>query len=161
VDVQPAARVTADIIGRDEVLSDLAGLLADAHAGRGRSVLLLGEPGIGKSTLAEAVTTHGASKGFRKGGWCSVAGMAAYWPWRRALQACGIDLDTGADRDLLLSSLVRGLDTASRSRPLLLVIKDLHRSDLPSLTLLRTVVDAVPALPVALVLTSRDDPLEV
>jgi hypothetical protein len=101
------------MVGRDQILSDLAALLADAHDGRGRSVLLLGEPGIGKSTLAAAVAAHGTAAGFRTArGWCSAAGMPAYWPWRRALQACGIDLDTGADRHLLLSSLVRGLDAA-------------------------------------------------
>src|SRR5207248_3959057 len=101
------------------------------------TVLLLGEPGIGKSTLAESVAAHGTSAGFRAArGWCSAAGMPAYWPWRRALEACGIDLDTSADRDLLLSSLVRGLDAASRPQPLLIVVEDLHWADLPSLTLL-------------------------
>lgn len=76
--MQPSARVPADLIGRDQVLSDLAELLADAYAGRGRSVLLLGEPGIGKSSLAEAVTAHGAAMGFRTTRvWCSAAGMAA------------------------------------------------------------------------------------
>jgi hypothetical protein len=149
-------------VGRDQVLSDLVAMLADAYEGRGRSVLLLGEPGIGKSTLADAVAVYGASSGFQTArGWCSAAGMPAYWPWRQALHACGIELDTGVDRDVLLASLVRGLDTASRTRPLLLVVEDLQWTDLPSLTLLRTVVDAVPALPVALVLTGRDDPLEV
>ena len=162
VDVQLGARVATDMVGRDQVLSDLVTLLADAYEGRGRSVLLLGEPGIGKSTLAETVAAYGASTGFRTTrGWCSAAGMPAYWPWRQALHACGIELDAGADRDVLLASLVRGLETASRARPLLVVVEDLQWSDLPSLTLLRTVVDAVPALPVALVLTSRDDPLEV
>src|SRR5690242_17799103 len=102
--VQPAARATADMVGRDQVLSDLVALLAEVREGRGRSVLLLGEPGIGKSTLAEAVAADANSTGFRTArGWCSAAGMPAYWPWRRALEACGIDLDTGADRDLLLS----------------------------------------------------------
>jgi tetratricopeptide (TPR) repeat protein len=162
VDVHPVARVATDMVGRDQVLSDLVALLADARGGRGRSVLLLGEPGIGKSTLAEAVAAYGASSGFQTArGWCSAAGMPPYWPWRRALQSCGIELDTGADRDGLLSSLVRGLETASQARPLLIVVEDLQWTDLPSLTLLRTVVDALPALPVALVLTSRDDPLEV
>jgi len=40
---------------------------------------------------------------------------------------------------VLLASSVRGLETASRTRPLLLVVEDLQWTDLPSLTLLRTV----------------------
>ena len=41
-----------------------------------------------------------------------------------------------------------------------MVIEDLHWCDPASLTVLRAVVDAVPALPVMLLLTCRDDPLE-
>jgi AAA ATPase domain len=154
--------VSTGMVGRDRVLSDLVGLLVDARAGRGRAALVLGEPGIGKSTLAEAVAAQAVATGLQVArGWCSAAGMPAYWPWRRILDAVGAVLDTTADRDVLLASVVHGLETAARSRPLLLVVEDLHWADLPSLLLLRAVVDAVPALPIALLLTSRDDPLEV
>src|SRR5947207_9058880 len=150
------------MVGRDQILSELVGLLADARAGRGRSALVLGEPGIGKSTLAEAVTAHAASTGFRVArGWCSAARMSPYWPWRRILDTAGAVLDTSADRDTLLASVVHGLETASRAQPLLVVVEDLHWADLPSLLLLRAVVDAVPVLAITLLLTSRDDPLEV
>jgi hypothetical protein len=159
--VQPAPWLTSEIVGRDQILLELVGLLDDARAGRGRSALLLGEPGIGKSTVAEVVAARGASMGFRTvRGWCSAAGMPPYWPWRRILDAVGVAMDVGADREALLASVVRGLDEASRPQPLLLIVEDLHWADLPTLLLLRTVVDAVPALAVALVLTSRDDPLE-
>jgi predicted ATPase len=57
--------MTAELVGRDRALSELVALLDDAREGRGRSVLLLGEPGIGKSTLAEAVAAHAAALGFR------------------------------------------------------------------------------------------------
>jgi hypothetical protein len=69
------------MVGRDLILSELVGLLADARARRGRSALVLGEPGIGKSTLAEAVTAQATSTGFRVArGWCSAAGdPAADW----------------------------------------------------------------------------------
>lgn len=154
--------MSTGMVGRDQVLSDLVGLLADARAERGRAALLLGEPGIGKSTLAEAVTAQAAATGFRvMRGWCSAAGMPVYWPWRRILDVVGAALDTTADRDVLLGSVVRDLDSASRDQPLLVVVEDLHWADLPSLLLLRAVVDAVPALPIVLLLTSRDDPLEV
>ena len=73
----------SDVVGRDAVLADLTRWLAPAAEGRGRSVLLSGEAGIGKSTLVEALCTTGDA--FRVvRGWCSAAGMTPYWPWRRA-----------------------------------------------------------------------------
>ena len=64
------------------------------------------------------------------------------------------------DRQLLFAAVVEALDAASRREPLLLVVEDVHWADPASLRLLRTVADAVPALPVALVITCRDDPGE-
>lgn len=39
------------LIGRGEELAELEALLVDAKSGRGRSVVLIGEPGIGMTTL--------------------------------------------------------------------------------------------------------------
>ena len=69
--------------------SSLAGL-DDALAGRGRLFLLVGEPGIGKSRLAEELIAPGASaRGARVlVGRCWEAGGApAYWPWVQSLRA--------------------------------------------------------------------------
>ena len=43
------------IVSRAEELSRLDRLLADLLAGRGRALVLHGEPGIGKTTLLEAL----------------------------------------------------------------------------------------------------------
>ncbi len=46
-------RVQLPLIGRDEELAQLRSALAEAHAGRGSLVELVGEPGIGKSRVIE------------------------------------------------------------------------------------------------------------
>jgi DNA-binding CsgD family transcriptional regulator len=51
------------LIGRDSELAVLAGLIKEAAAGRGSSVLIEGEPGIGKSTLVRTALAGAADLG--------------------------------------------------------------------------------------------------
>jgi predicted ATPase len=62
--------------------------LDNAHAGRGRLFLVGGEPGIGKSRLADEVAAEAKSRNVRVlWGRCWEAGGApAYWPWVHALR---------------------------------------------------------------------------
>src|SRR6516162_9704417 len=48
------------LIGRDAELATLAGLMAEVAAGQGNSVLIEGEPGIGKSALVRAALAQAA-----------------------------------------------------------------------------------------------------
>jgi hypothetical protein len=172
------SQVSHQVVGRDGLLADLVGWLEPALSGRGRSVLLTGEPGIGKSTLIEALAQRADGAGFRVvRGWCAEAGMPPYWPWRPALQAsaevarleavAGSAVDwaapaDGADeRASLFAAVVEALEAAGRERPLFIAIDDVHWADPSSLRLLHTVAAAVPALSVALVLTAREDPVDV
>lgn len=70
-------------VGREAELEQLAAGLDDAFAGRGRLCLLVGEPGIGKSRLAEEVVARARARDARVlVGRCWEAGGApAYWPW--------------------------------------------------------------------------------
>jgi DNA-binding SARP family transcriptional activator len=76
-------------VGRKRELAELVGGIDDAFAGRGRLFLLVGEPGIGKSRLAEALIAHATARGARVlVGRCWEAGGApAYWPWVQSLRA--------------------------------------------------------------------------
>jgi DNA-binding SARP family transcriptional activator len=75
-------------VGRERELSALVGALDDAFAGRGRLALLVGEPGIGKSRLAEELIAHARARGARVliGRCWEAGGAPAYWPWVQSLR---------------------------------------------------------------------------
>ena len=77
------------LVGRGRELGELAAGLEDAFAGRGRLFLLEGEPGIGKSRLAEELTVRARARGAQVlVGRCWEAGGApAYWPWMQSIRA--------------------------------------------------------------------------
>jgi tetratricopeptide (TPR) repeat protein len=75
-------------VGRDSELRELLHRLDEAGAGRGRLILLAGEPGIGKSRLADELATRAREQGrmvLWGRGW-EDAGAPPYWPWVQALR---------------------------------------------------------------------------
>src|ERR671934_2223464 len=78
-------------VGRDAELTTLGGYLDDALGGRPAVVLCSGEPGIGKTRLAEELAALAADRRvpvvWGAGG--ASEGAPSYWPWRQALR--GID----------------------------------------------------------------------
>jgi eukaryotic-like serine/threonine-protein kinase len=87
-------------VGRERELAGLLTGLDDAFAGHGRLFLLSGEPGIGKSRLAEEVIARARARGGRiLVGRCWEAGGApAYWPWIQSLSAYVRESDPNALR---------------------------------------------------------------
>lgn len=86
----PAPEVVAGaFVGRERELAELTAGLDDALAGHGRLFLLAGEPGIGKSRLAEELMARAVACGAQVlVGRCWEAGGApAYWPWVQSLRA--------------------------------------------------------------------------
>ena len=77
-----------NLVGRERELAELGAALDDAEAGRGRLVLLVGEPGIGKSTLARTFATRAAGRGARLawGRAWEAGGAPAFWPWVEVLR---------------------------------------------------------------------------
>ncbi|HEX5616307.1 MAG TPA: AAA family ATPase [Acidimicrobiia bacterium] len=75
-------------VGRHRELDVLAATLARVEAGHGAVALISGEPGIGKSCLADEFATRARATGARVlWGRCWEAGGApAYWPWAQALR---------------------------------------------------------------------------
>ena len=90
-------------VGRDRELAELVGGLDDALAGRGRLFLLPGEPGIGKSRLAEELIARARRRGALVFvGRCWEAGGApAYWPWVQSLRPYLRDTDAQSLRSQL------------------------------------------------------------
>ena len=76
-------------VGRDRELRELLDALEEAASRRGRLILLGGEPGIGKSRLADELATPARGRGYQVlwgRGW-EDAGAPPYWPWVQALRA--------------------------------------------------------------------------
>jgi tetratricopeptide (TPR) repeat protein len=76
-------------VGRGHETAALHTALEDALAGQGRLVLLAGEPGIGKSRLADELSAEAQRRGVDVlWGRCWEAGGApAYWPWVQSMRA--------------------------------------------------------------------------
>ena len=84
-----------EFVGRENELTELVAGLDDAFAGRGRIFLLAGEPGIGKSRLAEALVAHAGARGAQVlvGRSWEAGGAPAYWPWVQSLRAYAREAD--------------------------------------------------------------------
>lgn len=92
-------------VGRERELTELRdGGIRSALAGNGRLFLLSGEPGAGKTRLAQVVSNEAAAVGFAVyWGRCWEAGGAPpYWPWLQVLRdlfserdAAGLAADLG------------------------------------------------------------------
>src|SRR5688500_17662954 len=77
---QPAA---TRFVGRDDELVELLEALEGAASGRGGLILIGGEPGIGKSRLADELAKRARAQGHLVlwgRGW-EDAGAPPYWPW--------------------------------------------------------------------------------
>ena len=181
-------------VGRERELADLKDGLEEALGGRGRLVLLVGEPGIGKTRTAEELATYARVRGAKVhwGHSHEEEGAPAYWPWAQAIRsyvreadpvALAWELGQGAGdvaqlvpeirerlgdvpeppalepdeaRFRLFDSITTFLASAARSRPLVLVLDDVHWADEPSLLLLRFVARQVRDSGLLLVGTYRD-----
>jgi DNA-binding SARP family transcriptional activator/tetratricopeptide (TPR) repeat protein len=88
---EPASETPrSPLVGRESEVAELIVGLDDAFAGRGRLFLLAGEPGIGKSRLAEELISQARARGAQVliGRCWEAGGAPAYWPWVQSLRAC-------------------------------------------------------------------------
>jgi eukaryotic-like serine/threonine-protein kinase len=90
-------------VGRESELEQLLGGFSDAVAGRGRLFLLVGEPGIGKSRLADEVVGHARASGAEVlvGRCWEGGGAPAYWPWVQSIREYVRRVDQDALREQL------------------------------------------------------------
>ena len=76
-------------VGRHQEMAELSDALDNAMAGRGRLVMLAGEPGIGKTSIAQELTGRASELGAQVlWGWCyEREGAPPYWPWVQPIKA--------------------------------------------------------------------------
>src|SRR5512147_375599 len=85
------AGIDGAFIGRTRERAELAAHVASTAGGRGRAVAIVGEAGIGKSTLVERALADARAAGLRvMYGRCTPElGAPDFWPWQRLLGRAG------------------------------------------------------------------------
>ena len=93
----------ATFVGREQELQELVAALDASGGGRGRLVLLAGEPGIGKSRLADELAAHARERGtlVLRGRCWEDAGAPPFWSWIQVLRACLRPREPEAGRALI------------------------------------------------------------
>ncbi len=96
-------RQEAGFVGREPEMQLLRAGVEDAGSGRGRLLLLIGEPGIGKTRTAEELATYARERGAQVlwGRCVDEEGAPAFWPWAQVLRAAIRDLDSDSLRHAL------------------------------------------------------------
>ncbi|HEX8769483.1 MAG TPA: AAA family ATPase, partial [Acidimicrobiales bacterium] len=84
-----------ELVGRDEELAILADCLSEALDGRPQLVVCQGEPGIGKTRLAEELVRSAGARSTLSAWGLAADSLSAppYWPWRQVLRAVGNSVD--------------------------------------------------------------------
>lgn len=127
------------VVGRARELAMIRSWLA---AETGGLVLCGGEPGIGKTRLAQELAGHALALG-REVVWghcVETEGAPAFWPWRQVLKAAGTDADevlahdaeVPQDRFRVFDAIATALDRDG----LVIVVEDVHWADRASLLVL-------------------------
>ncbi len=185
-------------VGRADVMASLTTKLEEARAGKGSLVMLVGEPGIGKTRTAEEFCDHARQSGAMVlWGRCYDGEWAApFSPFMEAIKEYAISASSdeltqrlGADAGVLARIVpmlrerlpdiaeppqipaegerYRLLEAAgdffsrlAASRPLVLMLDDLHWADKGTIAMLRQVARMAPQQPLLLVGAYRDIELD-
>jgi tetratricopeptide (TPR) repeat protein len=156
-------------VGRDRELRELENGLESAVAGRGRLILISGEPGIGKTRLCEELVGRAAARGVRVA-WarCWGAGsQPAFWFWEQLLSQLiddplpaahpgGTAEDPDVARLRYFDGIVDRVRRVASAAPLLLVVDDLHWADVASIRLLAYLASQLRDIPALVLASTRD-----
>jgi class 3 adenylate cyclase/tetratricopeptide (TPR) repeat protein len=187
------------LVGRDEERAELDVHLNNLAAGTGALVLIGGEPGVGKTRLAQEVASDGLRRGHRvlTGRCYDVESPIPYLPFIEILEAAakevdattfrlalgdaageiakvmpqlrnlyddippGLELPPEQERRYLFNSITEFVVRAASTRPLVILLDDLHWADTSSLALLEIVAAGVSEMPVLILGTYRNVELDL
>ncbi|MFD0385455.1 ATP-binding protein [Streptomyces stramineus] len=180
----PAPDTRPSLLGRDHWLRVLRAHIDRASSGSGGLVLVTGEAGIGKTSLVGRAIQEGESRGLcvLRGSCWDADSTPGYWPWTQVfrglrrgagegdgeagagtalpalLGACATDGQT--DRFQLFDAATTQLSAASRQRPVLVVLEDLHWADPASVGLLDFAAQHIRFERLLILATCRDAEIE-
>jgi DNA-binding CsgD family transcriptional regulator len=166
------------LVGRDSEMARLAGLIREVAQGRGGSVLVEGEPGIGKSTLVRAMTAEASAAGCQVfwGGGDELSQALPLLPFLDGLRVREpsanprretivrllrgeISADRGTDVPTVLAEQLLALITEQCAiRPTVMVVDDLQWADQASVTLWGRLARSAGQVPLLLVGMMRPVP---
>ncbi len=155
------------LVGRASEEREIEARLSLAECGVGGLVVLVGEPGLGKTALAERASVAARQRGFSVG-WAAcwqTAAVPPLQPWTELvgqLARPGVtspDLAIpGGDRDSARVEQAARVVEWLRERadaPLLLVVDDLHWADAATLSVLTQVASVLASMPIVVVAAHR------
>lgn len=161
-------------VGREAERDVVAGVLAAAVSGTPGAVLVVGDPGTGKTRLVDETVALAGELGLVAAvGRCSQDdGAPPLWPWLALLDALGLERPEELSRPdasgpeevaerafAVQDALVRAVRRRAEEHPVLLVVEDLHWADTRTLRALgHLVATLTPGERVALVATRRARP---
>ncbi|MFP3906849.1 MAG: AAA family ATPase [Acidimicrobiales bacterium] len=167
----PSGAPAADSVfaGRDDLLAQIGAHLERCRHGQHGPLLIAGEPGIGKSRLLAELATRKTDEGWRVvwGRTWDELDAPPFWLWTqvaRELQGLhrGTDLarvvldePEHTERFELFDATADLLRRSCSDQPVLVLLDDLHASDVPTLLLTRFVAEQTSGHPVAIVGTYR------
>ena len=174
------------LVGRDAELARLSGLLQDAAAGRAVTGLVSGDAGIGKSRLVDEAMQIAARDGFTVlcGQCAEIGDSVPYLPFADAFRTAPPHIEqavkarpvlsrllpdgdgqaheadwAGLARQQMFGAVLSLLSELAASRPVLLVIEDLHWADATTRHLLTFLARMLHRERVAIIGTYRTDDL--
>src|SRR5947209_4752051 len=141
------------IVGRQRELEWLREWLDAALRGTGRLVLCVGEPGIGKTRLAQELAGVALAGGTAVAwGRCGEAeGAPAFWPWRQVLRSLGVepdtvfggDIESPEDRFRVFDDVTEAVRRAAAKNGLVVILDDVQWGDESSLLVLRHLAEQI------------------
>ncbi|HVK25852.1 MAG TPA: AAA family ATPase [Actinokineospora sp.] len=177
---------SSHLVGRDGEVTRLSRATDGARAGRGTTVFIVGEPGVGKTRLAMHTAAAAAGRGTRvlRGRGSAVGPIVPFRPLAEALMslfrgdgkpdgtalgpyraALGILIPEWGEPDSIRASVVvlaeavlRLISDIGAGDGCLFVLDDLQEADAETLAVVEYLLDNLDDQPVTLVATIRDEP---